>query len=296
MIASAPGKLFLFGEHAVVYKKKAIVTAINLRCFAKVSKRDEFRISSPLGVTGLDFNIHPYISHAILRFREVRDIRGADIEIKSQIPPASGLGSSSAVTVAVLKALDAEFEAALTNEEIYEMARMVELDVQGIGSGTDPFLSTYGGSWIIPDRSPLNLGKIHFLIIDSGIKSYTKEMVNGVASLRERYPEVIDAVMDAIGKVSESAIPALENRDYDKIFDLFRINQCLLKAIGVSRREIDEMIAKLEELGISAKITGAGGGGCIIGLGEKDALTKATEIFGNAFFVKPEKEGVRIEG
>jgi mevalonate kinase len=295
MKASAPGKIFLFGEHAVVYGKKALVTAIDLRCFAEVKKRDDFRISSPLGITGIDFKKHPYISHAVKRFMEVKEIKGADIEVKSQIPIASGLGSSSAVTVSVLKALDAEFETSLTDEDIYEMARKVELDVQGIGSGTDPFLSTYGGCWLIPDRKPVSIGKFYFLVVNTFEESITGEMVRKVAKLKETFPEVVDSIMDAIGGLTISAIPYLEKRDIDSISTLMFMNQCLLKSLGVSSDKIDTIVSELNSMGIASKLTGAGGGGCVIGIGSNEKLTEATKKFSTAFFVKPEKEGVRIE-
>jgi|Deesub1362B_J571_1020462.scaffolds.fasta_scaffold00539_11 mevalonate kinase len=295
MKASAPGKIFLFGEHAVVYGKRALVTAINLRCFATVKKRSDFRISSSLGITGLDYEKHPYISYAIRRFTEFKKINGADIEIESQIPIASGLGSSSAVTVSVLKALDAEYEAGLTNEEIYEIAKKVELDVQGIASGTDPFISTYGGCWLIPERKPVKIGNIYFLVIDTGIKSITGDMVKKVAELRREFQEIVDGIMDVIDKITVAAIPNLDKMDLTSISKLMFINQALLNAIGVSTKTIDEIVAELNSMGIAAKLTGAGGGGCVIGVGEIDMLTKATERFKSAFFVKSEKEGARIE-
>ena len=295
MRASAPGKIFLFGEHAVVYGKRALVTAINLRCFANVRKRSDFRISSPLGITGIDFEKHPYVSYAIKRFSELKEIEGADIEIHSEIPIASGLGSSAAVTVSVLKALDAEYETHLTDEEIYEMARKVELDVQGIASGTDPFISTYGGCWLIPERKPVRIGNLDFIVIDSGIKSITGEMVRKVAELKEKFPEVIEGIMDTIDRITLFAIPQVERMNLESISGLMFINQNLLRAIGVSTPTIDEIVNELNKMGIASKLTGAGGGGCVIGIGPHDVMKKAEEKFKSAFFVRPEKEGVRIE-
>ena len=303
MRASAPGKIFLFGEHAVVYGKRALVTAINLRCFAEVRKRDDFRISSPLGITGLDFEKHPYISYAIKRFLEVRKISGADVQVESQIPIASGLGSSAAVTVAVLKALDAEYEANLSNEDIYELARQVELDVQGIASGTDPFISTYGGCWLIPERKPITIPSLEFLVVDSGKKSITGEMVKRVAELKEKFPGVVGEIMDAIDEISQAAIATIPqmklnsklNSKLDSISSLMFINQNLLRAIGVSIPEIDEIVDQLNSMGIASKLTGAGGGGCVIGIEDVESMKRAKEKFKSAFIVKPEKEGARIE-
>jgi mevalonate kinase len=295
MRASAPGKIFLFGEHAVVYGKKALVTAINLRCYAEVRKRSDFRISSPLGTTGIDYERHPYISHALRRFSEVRKLDGADIEIKSQIPIASGLGSSAAVTISVIKALDAEYETNLSDEEIYEMARRVELDVQGIASGTDPFISTYGGCWLIPEKRPIQIGNLDFIIIDTGIKSITGEMVRKVAELKRSFPDVVERIMDVIDRITQTAIPEVERMNLDAISSLMFLNHNLLRAIGVSSPAIDKLVDDLNEMGIASKLTGAGGGGCVIGIGNVDAMKRAKEKMKLAFFVKPEREGARIE-
>ena len=294
VLASAPAKIILFGEHAVVYKRHAVVTAINLRCYAEAKKSNEIKIVSPLGVTGLDFDVHPYVSYAIKRFSEVKPINGVEIKIDSEIPIASGLGSSAAVTVAVLKALDGEFDAGLSDEEIYELARKVELDVQGIGSGTDPFISTFGGAWLIPEREPVEIGKIRLLVVNTGESSITAEMVRKVAELRERHPDIIERIFDAIDAIAIKSVKALEDLDLDMLSELVFLNQCMLKAIGVSTAKIDEIVERLAGFGISAKLTGAGGGGCVKGLGNDDALQVASEEVGG-FLVEAGAEGARFE-
>jgi mevalonate kinase len=284
MRASAPGKIILFGEHAVVYGKHALVSAINLRCHVEAKKSSSIRITSQLGTTSLDFDIHPYVSYAIRRFKEVKDIPGVEIKIKSEIPVGSGLGSSAAVTVATLKALDAEFGVDLSDEDLYELARLVELDVQGKASGTDPFISTFGGSWLIPERERVNV-PYNLFVINLGQKS-TAEMVSKVAELRERHREVIDRIFDAIDEITVEASKNVHDRKM--LEELISINQSLLRALGVSTPQIDRIISELEEKGIKAKITGAGGGGCIFGIADR-------EIPFNCLKVKCENEGVRIE-
>lgn len=282
MIASAPGKIILFGEHSVVYGRHALVSAINLRCKVEAKKSNKFRITSPLGVTGLDFDVHPYISFAIKRFCEFKKVNGVEITTISEIPIASGLGSSAAVTVATLKAISEEFGANLSDEEIFEIAKKVEIDVQGRASGIDPFISTFGGSWIFPERKKVNLS-FQFFVMKLWERS-TKAMVEKVAKLREKYPEVIERIFDAIDAISLKApICGL-----DEFEDLIHINQSLLRAIGVSSAEIDEIVSKLEKDGFKVKLTGAGGGGCIFGIFRNKKPN-------GSFLVKPETEGVRIE-
>ena len=295
MKASAPGKVILFGEHAVVYGRHAVASAIGLRCYVEARKSNDIKIISPLGVTGLNFNVHPYVSYAIKRFCEVIPIKGVEIRIKSDIPIASGLGSSSAVTVAVLKALDGEFEAGLSDEDIYEIARKVEIDVQGIGSGTDPFVCTFGKTWLIPERKLIRLkNKMKILIVNTNESSITAEMVRKVAKLREKYKEIVDRIFDTIDSITLKAIDALEKSDLATLSDLVFLNQCMLKAIGVSSKRIDELVEKLYDLKISAKITGAGGGGCVIGIGMVDALEKCVREIGG-ILIDLDEEGVRFE-
>lgn len=284
MIASAPGKIILFGEHAVVYGRHAIVSAVNLRCKVEVRKASGIIIRSQFGVTGLDFNVHPYVSFALKRFSEIKNVSGAEIIIESEIPPSSGLGSSAAVTVATLKALDAEFEAGLSDEDIFELAKRVEIDVQGRASGIDPFISTFGKSWLFPEKNPLTI-PYNFFVIYLGEKS-TAEMVARVARLKERHPEVIEKIFDAIDAIALEACEKIN--DSNRLKELIAINQSLLRAIGVSTPQIDTLIAELENQGYAAKITGAGGGGCVFGIAEQSIPPKAK-------LVKPEMEGVRIE-
>ncbi|MCS7143762.1 MAG: mevalonate kinase [Archaeoglobaceae archaeon] len=282
MIASAPGKIILFGEHSVVYGRHALVSAINLRCRVEVKRSDKFRIISPLGATGLDFEVHPYISFAIKRFFEFQKVNGAEIITNSEIPIASGLGSSAAVTVATLKAMSEEFGANLSDEEIFEIAKKVEIDVQGKASGIDPFISTFGKSWIFPEKRRVDL-PFNFFVIKLWERS-TKAMVEKVAKLRQKYPDVIERIFDAIDAIALKA-PTCGLEDFE---ELIYINQSLIRAIGVSSAEIDEVISKLEKDGFKVKITGAGGGGCIFGI----FRDKKPE---GGFLVKPEMEGVRIE-
>ena len=282
MIASAPGKIILFGEHAVVYSRHALVSAINLRCRVEVKKSDEFKIISSLGITNLDFKVHPYVSYSIKRFCEFEEIKGAEIRIESDIPTASGLGSSSAVTVATIKAMNEEFNTGLTDEEIFEMARKVEIDVQGRGSGIDPFISTFGGSWIFPKKKKIDLF-LDLFVLRLWERS-TKDMVEKVAVLRQKYGEIVERIFDAIDCITLRASEC----GIEEFDELIKMNQSLLRALGVSSPEIDDIISKLEKEGFIVKITGAGGGGCLYGIfkGKKPE---------GSFLVKTNAEGVKIE-
>ena len=303
MICSAPGKVIISGEHSVVYGKHALVTAVNLRCYSDVRKSTRVRISSELGETGLDFEVHPYVSWAVKLFEEkCGKTVTPDIRIRSEIPVASGLGSSAAVTVSTLAALGLEYGFKLSREEIFELAREVELKVQGRASGVDSFVSTFGGAWLMPEKEEFKFSA-KMLVISSGESSVTSEMVARVAELRELYPCVVERIFEAMDSVTLEIKRALERGDEKALHFLFGANQCMLKAIGVSTFRIDSIIAELEKLGIPAKITGAGGGGSILGLipeslrkAEKaESINWEIERLGKCAVVTPEFEGVRQE-
>ncbi|MCE8423959.1 MAG: mevalonate kinase, partial [Candidatus Methanoperedens sp.] len=152
-ICSAPGKIYLFGEHAVVYGEPAIACAVELRTRVSVSRSSSILISSDLGVTGLDHEIHPYISSAI----EKLGSPDVSVEISSDIPVGSGLGSSAAATVATLSAINIEFMLGHSKEELAGIAHEIEKIEQGAASPTDTFVSTFGGGVEIPTRKHLSL-------------------------------------------------------------------------------------------------------------------------------------------
>ena len=111
---SAPGKIYLFGEHAVVYGETAIACAVELRTRVRAELNDSIIIQSQIGRTGIDFEKHPYISSVIEKMREIAPIKGVFLEVDSEIPVGSGLGSSAAVTIASIGALNELFGCGLS--------------------------------------------------------------------------------------------------------------------------------------------------------------------------------------
>jgi mevalonate kinase len=249
---SAPGKVFLFGEHAVVYGKPGIAMAIKPRVFVTVrdTKRPQ-RAKSP------------YIDSCF----EAMEVMGS-VYINSQIPSSSGLGSSAAVTVATLSAINDEFRKNKTREDIANMAFEIEKKVQkGRASPTDTTVSTYGGIVLISDGSRRRLPpqNMHLVIGDSLISHSTARMVEQVGELKKNYPNIVDPVLDAIEGVSMSAIHHLSNpRELGRYMDM---NHALLEVLGVGHPQLAKMVLAARNAGaFGAKITGAGGGGCMVAL------------------------------
>ncbi len=296
---SAPGKIYLFGEHAVVYGETAIACAIDLRTRVKVELNDSIIIQSQIGRTGIDFEKHPYITLVIEKMKKNAPIKGIFLEIESEIPVGSGLGSSSAVTIASIGALNEMFECGLSLEEIAKLGHEIELQVQGVASPTDTYVSTFGGVVIIPERRKLRIPDCGIVIGDTGIFSSTKELVANVRKLYGSYPELIKPLMASIGKISRMGESLVLAGDYSSIGRLMNINQGLLDALGVNIIELSSLIYSSRRAGaFGAKITGAGGGGCMFALTAPDRCKQVGEAISKAggyvTITKSTKQGLKL--
>jgi mevalonate kinase len=190
------------------------------------------------------------------------------VYINSQIPSSSGLGSSAAVTVATLSAINDEFSQNKSREEIANMAFEIEKKVQkGRASPTDTTVSSYGGIVFISGGSRRRLPpqNLHLVIGDSLVSHSTARMVEQVGDLKKKHPEIVDPILDAIEGVSMSAIHHLNNpKELGRYMDM---NHALLDALGVGHPQLSRLVLASRAAGaFGAKITGAGGGGCMVAL------------------------------
>jgi len=205
----------------------------------------------------------PYIGGCF----EAMNVMGS-VYINSQIPSSSGLGSSAAVTVATLSAINDEFNLNKTREDIANMAFEIEKKVQkGRASPTDTTVSTYGGIVLISGGSRRRLPpqNMHLVVGDSLVSHSTSRMVEQVAELKKTNPAIVDPVLDAIEGVSMSAIHHLSNpRELGRYMNM---NHHLLEVLGVGHPQLAKMVLAARTAGaFGAKITGAGGGGSMVAL------------------------------
>ncbi|TGC11447.1 mevalonate kinase [Methanolobus halotolerans] len=297
---SAPGKVYLFGEHAVVYGQSAICCAIDLRTRVQATKHDSIVIESVLGTTALDFEIHPYVSSVIEKMKGHANIEGVRIQIRSELPVGSGLGSSAAVTVATLQALNQLYACNLQLEDIANIGHTIEREIQGNASPTDTYVSTMGGVVLIPERRKLKDLDCQLVIGNTRKSSSTKDLVSNVAQLRQEFPDIIDPILDNIGKMAHLAEEPVNRYDYETTGKLMNVNHGLLDAIGVGGAELSALVYAARNAGaISAKITGAGGGGCIVALANETSASAVASAIKNigaeAILTRNTHEGVRLE-
>ncbi|WP_457752117.1 mevalonate kinase [Thermococcus sp.] len=328
VLASAPAKIILFGEHSVVYGKPAIAAAIDLRTYvwAEFNKKGAIKIEAKdIRVPGLTVSfsedeiyfesdygkaaeVLSYVRQAIELVRKEADAngKGITVSITSQIPVGAGLGSSAAVAVATIGAVSKLLGLELTNEEIGKLGHRVELLVQGASSGIDPTVSAIGG-FIHYERGSfehLPFTELPIVVGYTGSSGSTKELVAMVRESYEDMPEVIDPILVSMGKIVEKAKEVLlseldEDVRFSRLGKLMNINHGLLDALGVSTKKLSELVYAARVAGaLGAKITGAGGGGCMYALAPENQSEVATAITiagGTPMITRISREGLRIE-
>lgn len=325
--SSAPGKVYLFGEHAVVYGEPAVPCAIERRAQVTVETRDDDRIqvqAKDLTLDGFtvtwggdaedrpDVNVPTplveaaigYIDGAVAQAREAAAVpeAGFDITVESDIPLGAGLGSSAAVVVAGIDAATRALGVELPPEDLADRAYRVEHEVQsGEASRADTFCSAMGGAVRVQGDDCRRLEvppNLPFVIGYDGGTGDTGELVAGVRSLKEEYGFAADTV-ESIGEIVRNGESALRNGDIEEVGRLMDFNHGLLSALGVSARTLDTMVwAAREADALGAKLTGAGGGGCIVALDRTEQTHTALEYTPGceeAFRAELDTEGVRAE-
>uniref|UniRef100_A0A7C4BBI5 Mevalonate kinase n=1 Tax=Thermofilum pendens TaxID=2269 RepID=A0A7C4BBI5_THEPE len=314
--ASAPGKVILFGEHFVVEGQPAIAVAVSLRARVTARPVDESRItvsSVNLGIQhDFDFEspdrsspLYPITHATILTMEELSTRRGFQIRVDSSIPPAAGMGSSAAVAVATVKAVAAALGHDLERERVSRIAFEAERLVHGKPSGIDNTVATYGGAIayrkgegflnLEVDFSPVSL-----VLADTGKPRRTGELVQKVLNLKAAFPQVIEPLYYAAGRLAVEAAKMMERGDFEAVGVLMNVNHGLLSAIGVSTAEVEQLVYAARQAGaLGAKLTGAGGGGFIVALCRREDTGKVVSalerLSPRVFAVSVEKEGVRLE-
>ena len=306
--ASSPAKVILFGEHFVVYGVKAILCAIDKRVTVTAETIDENKIfiKSNIGnletesnkeISKIDSPLKPfyYLANKLIKDQNT----GIRIHVESDIPLGVGLGSSSACCVAGAAAISRLFKNT-SKGEILELAIEAERTIFENTSGADCTVCTYGGIMEYDKENGFNKIKsepnFHLVIANSKIEHSTKSVVEQVKQFKEKNEDEFSALCKKESELIEEVLRLLKENDIVGLGNKISKNQEYLETIGISNEKLRKMISVGQTKSFGAKITGAGGGGCIFALTNESNLEQTMKEFKNnnydCFSVKIDFEGL----
>jgi mevalonate kinase len=279
--ASAPGKIILFGEHAVVYGYPAIAAPVNkVQAKAIVQVRPgqsgiqiiapDISLNDALKDLPLDNAISKAL-HLTLEVLKISDPPAFAIKITSTIPLASGMGSGAAVTVAAIRAVSQFLGRRLPDETVNQITFEVEKIHHGTPSGIDNTVITYNRPIYFAKEKPfqpINL-RLPFTIVigDTGVPSPTSVTVGDVRKGFEENPGKFQALFNACARIVEGALFAIEDNRLQVLGPFMTDNHKLLVEMGVSSPKLDQLVSAAQEAGaLGAKMSGGGRGGNMIAL------------------------------
>ena len=308
--ASAPGKVILFGEHFVVYGVKAILCAINKRVTVTAEQIDEKEIciKTTIGnlilkpnkpISEIDSALKPFYYLADKILKTQNQDKGIKIIVESDIPLGVGLGSSSACCVAGAAAISRLFTKK-SKEEILELAIEAEKTIFQNTSGADCTVSTHGGIMEYDKKNGFvkieSEPNFHLVIANSDIQHSTESIVAGVKQFKEENKEEFRKLCNKESELIKDVLELLKKNNLKEIGKKINQNQEYLETIGISNNKLRKMILVGQNESFGAKITGAGGGGCILALTDESNLKHTTNQFKernyDCFSVKIDFEGL----
>ncbi len=320
---SAPGKLFLLGEHAVVFDGHALLTAVDSRLRLRLTYDSEaeakLKIHAP--DIGLEHWESPlaevlnretytgkssFIESCFRLFHEQMPLHGCfSVRTQSDFGAELGLGSSSAVVAATLYALSQIFSSNLDRMTLFEMGLQAIQRVQTLGSGADLATAIFGGTIYYVNRVPrrvvqLSVDALPLLLVYSEAKAGTVNLVKQVQARYHQYPAIIEPIIHAMLNVVERGKSAIEAQDWPTLGELMYIQHGLLHALGVDTQALADIVFTAKMHGAyGAKLSGAGGGDCAIVLSAPEQQATLEDIFTKksrrVLPFKPHADGVRIE-
>jgi len=273
---TAPGKIILFGEHAVVYGKPAIAIPVSSMRASAWSEPGEGKLT----INAIDLNEKISLENKTSQFSVLAQTLLAKtkqsepnltINLTSKLPQGSGMGSSAATSTAVCKALSNYLGVDLEKNQISELVFNAEKVVHGNPSGIDNTVVAYESPvYFIKGNEPMTFDSgrtFHLVIGDTGIESSTKETVGNVRAMWKKEPNLMNGYFNEIENITKGGKMAIEEGNVERVGELMNDNHELLNKIGVGHPELEKLVElSLKSGAIGAKLTGGGGGGNMVAL------------------------------
>uniref|UniRef100_A0A0D6R5K8 Mevalonate kinase n=1 Tax=Araucaria cunninghamii TaxID=56994 RepID=A0A0D6R5K8_ARACU len=266
-----------------------------LQCIAALINEEAF----PEAIIG----VAEGVSAILFLYISIIGFKPAKLTVTSDLPLGSGLGSSAAFCVAASSAmlalsgvlhLDAcqgtwlsldESKRDLVNKWAFEGEKIIH----GRPSGIDNTVSTFGN--LVKFKSgelthTQHILPIKMLVTNTKVGRNTKALVAGVSERSSRHPKAMSAVFSAVDAISEEMAEIIQvsvsddisiSEQEGKLEELMEMNQGLLQCMGVSHPAIEAVLQTTSRYKLYSKLTGAGGGGCVLTLLPKLLSRKVVE-------------------
>jgi len=289
--STAPGKIILFGEHAVVYGRPAVAAPVTqVRAQATVADAGEAGVRLVAPDIGRDYLLSdagandPFARSVRVLMDEagLSELPDLRITIRSTIPIASGLGSGAAMAAAVIRALALHLglKHLATDERVSDLTYQVERLLHGTPSGIDNTVVAHEKPVYFVRQEPQNrietltaAKPLRLLVGDTGVASGTKIVVGDVRRQWQEDPERFERIFDGCGRIASLARRAIKRGAVRELGQLMSENQAFLREMTVSSAELERLVAVAMSSGaLGAKLSGAGRGGNMIAL-----VTESTE-------------------
>lgn len=270
------GKVILLGEHAVVHGVPAIAVGVRrgVTARARPSTEDLLHVE-PWGRTlrpahGGDEPLERALDHVLGHYEERPKLR---IDVDVDLPPGAGLGCSAALGVSILDAIDKALDVVRSRDALGALALGWESFFHGAPSGIDNTVAAVGGLLRFQRRSSVrritSSQTFHLIIAHSGQRSSTRAMVEMVTRQLEEHPVLVNRKLDEIRALVDEAEAALQRGDVATVGRALDCNHGILRTLHLSTPRLDALCRAARTAGaLGAKVTGAGGGGCMFALAE----------------------------
>ena len=266
---SAPGKIHLMGEHAVVYGKPALLTAINRRVrvtLEEVAQETTIHVADPAAIEFIQ-----YALETVKREYRLDSLPFFSITVESDFPFGYHLGSSASLAVSIVGAVIYFTKQLWNPAEINRLAYEVEKKQHGNPSGGDNTAVTFGGFlwfrkeldflrsiWQLPFRPLPSVS--HFFLINTGKpQETTGEMVALVGSFKKEHEEEFEKLLNENERQTRNITAALKEGKEDAVIEALRKGEQTLESMGVVSQKVQPFIRSIEKAGGAAKILGGGG-------------------------------------
>lgn len=297
---SAPGKIILFGEHAVVYNRPAIAVPFmgvrfKVSAFANI-RGPEGQVSIDAPDISLQTTLdhlpadHPIalVIHGVLAALGIQSMPAVTLHFSSTIPLAAGLGSSAASAIALARAASSFLGHPLSDEQVSQIAYQAEQHQHGNPSGIDNTVIAYAKPVYFVRGQPFEFLKVsrplNLIVADSGIASLTSEMVGALQQRRQANRDLHESWFDSIGEIGKQARRGIEAGNLELLGLLMSQNHEILQKMLISCKELDHLVESALQAGaLGAKLSGGGGGGNMIALvrsGDEERMSAALQQAG----------------